>query len=330
VRVAVLGLGLVGGSVAQALPSHQVLGWDPSVDARDEAGAWGLPVTGSAADAVEPADLVVLAGPVTANDDLLAEVLAQRPDVLVTDVGSVKVPLVQRWQALGSRGRLVPGHPMAGSEGAGWGAADPAMLVGARWALCPGPWCTQADWRAVAEVVLSTGAVVVPAHPVAHDEAVALASHAPHVLAAVLGATAGGSPLALALGAGSFRDLTRVSAAPPERTTEFLFANRSPLAEALHRFADELRAVAEELEELDRSALARLLADGHAARAAWEAGRSPVHAQPVPLGDEGWAEELHALAAAGGVVTALQGSLMTVAVPAVASAEPEPGGARGG
>ena len=280
-RVTVLGLGLVGGSVVQALAgSHQVLGWDPDDAARSAAADWGLPVATSLDDAVASADLVVLAGPVGANDDLLAEVLGRRPDALVTDVGSVKVPLVQRWQALGSRGRVVPGHPMAGSEGSGWEAADPAMLVGARWVLCPGPWCTQEDWRAVAEVVLST---------------------------------------ARALAAGSYRDLTRVSAAPPARTTEFLFANRQPLAEVLHRFADELRAVAEELEEMDRSALARLLDDGHTARASWEAARTPAHVQEVPIGDEGWAEELHALAAAGGVVTALTGSLMTVALSAPAS-----------
>lgn len=313
-RIAVLGLGLVGGSVAQALSSHQVLGWDPSPEALAAAAAWGLPVAPDLAGAVEGADLVVLAAPVGANDDLLAEVLGRRPDVLVTDVGSVKVPLVQRWQALGSRARLVPGHPMAGSEASGFAAADPALLVGARWVLSPGPWCTQQDWLAVAELVLSTGAVVVPAHPVRHDEAVALASHAPHVLAAVLGATTAGSSLAQALAAGSFRDLTRVSAASPARTGEFLFANRQPLAEVLHRVADDLRAVAEELEEMDRSALSSLLAEGHAARRAWETSRTPALETQVPLGDEGWAEELHALADAGGVVTGLTGHLLTVGV----------------
>jgi prephenate dehydrogenase len=313
-RVSVLGLGLVGGSLAQSLTDHQVLGWDPDASAVEAAAGWGLPVAADLAGALESPDLVVLAGPVGANDDLLAEVLARRPDVLVTDVGSVKVPLVQRWQALGSRGRLVPGHPMAGSASSGWAAADPALFQDARWALCPGPWCTQQDWLAVAELVLSTGAVVVPAHPVRHDEAVALASHAPHVLAAVLGATTARSALAQALAAGSFRDLTRVSAAPPSRTGEFLFANRQPLAEVLHRFADELRAVAEELEEMDRSALLALLGDGHAARTAWETGRTPAATQQVPLGDEGWAEELHALADHGGVVTALTGHLLTVGV----------------
>lgn len=312
-RVSVLGLGLVGGSLAQALTSHQVLGWDPDPSAADAAARWGLPVAGDLGAAVEAADVVVLAAPVGANDDLLAEVLGRRPDVLVTDVGSVKTPLVQRWQALGARGRLVPGHPMAGSEAAGWFAADPALFVGARWVLCPGPWCPQEDWLAVAELVLSTGAVVVPAHPVRHDEAVAVASHAPHVLAALVGAATGEQLLAQALAAGSFRDLTRVSAAPPERTAEFLFANRAQLAEVLHRFADELRVTAEELEQLDRSALDALLDRGHRARVAWEGSRAITGTSQVPLG-AGWVEELHALADHGGVVTAVTGALLTVSL----------------
>ena len=175
-RIAVLGLGLIGGSVALGLArTHDVIGFDPASDASRTGAGSRLVFADTAQEAVEGADVVVLAAPVPANDDLLALV----PDTaVVTDVGSVKAPIAAAWQ----HQRLVPGHPMAGAETAGWGAATPDLFTGARWALCPGPWASQQDFLTVCALVLELGAVVVPVDPVEHDAAAARISHAPHLV----------------------------------------------------------------------------------------------------------------------------------------------------
>ena len=123
-RTAVLGLGLVGGSVARALATStgaDVVGWDPDDGVRAQAAADGLPVAATLQQAVDGAELVVLGAPVPANDALLARLPA---GLLVTDVGSVKQPVVDAWERLDAPPALVPGHPMAGSETAGWSASS--------------------------------------------------------------------------------------------------------------------------------------------------------------------------------------------------------------
>lgn len=308
-RVAVLGLGLVGGSVARALREvHDVVGFDPSSEVREQAAGCGVEVAGEPAAACAGADLVVLAGPVAANDRLLAEV----PDgVLVTDVGSVKGPIVRRWACLPGKPRLVPGHPMAGSERAGWAASRADLFRGARWVLCPGQWAPPEDWVAVAEIVLGLGAEVVPADPARHDDAVAVVSHAPHVVAAALGAAVedgGGAPLARSLAAGSFRDLTRVTASPPERTAAFCAANGAATARALREVGARLHRAADRLERGDADAVADLLRQGHRARQQADAARDTCvpGVLDVRLDDPRWADPLTALADAGGIVAGVE------------------------
>jgi prephenate dehydrogenase len=290
--VSVVGLGQLGGSLAAALvgAGRPVSGWDPDPAARDAAAARGVTISR------EPAGVVVLAVPMPVLGTALAE-LSLDPDATVTDVGSVKVPVLAD---LGAQhgDRFVGGHPMCGTERSGHAATDPTLFTGARWAVCLEPGTDLRRWLRVAEVALAVGAEVVPVTAAEHDDAVAAVSAVPHLLAAALAAAAGqAGPLALALAAGSFRDGTRVIGSDPAFVTALVEGNAGPAAAAL----DRVRA------QLDRP-WADLVADGHAVRTA-SSGRRPVR---VPLDRAA----LLALGRAGGAVTGRLAAFVEGWVPA--------------
>ncbi|MGY1644516.1 prephenate dehydrogenase/arogenate dehydrogenase family protein [Geodermatophilus sp. SYSU D00703] len=278
--VGVVGLGQLGGSLAAALVAagRPVTGWDVDPAAREAAAARGVRI------GRELAGIVVLAVPLPAMTRAL-EGLTVAPDATVTDLGSVKVPVLEQLgAALG--GRYVGGHPMCGTERSGHAATDPDLFAGARWAVCLEPGTELPRWLRVAEVALAVGAEVVPVTAAEHDEAVAAISHVPHLLAAALAAAAGeAGPLALALAAGSFRDGTRVIASDPAFVTAMVEGNAGPTAAALARVQAQLARPWPEL-----------VAAGHAVRAGAPAGRRDVR---VPLDRTA----LLALGRAGGAVT---------------------------
>jgi prephenate dehydrogenase len=248
--VGVVGLGQLGGSLAAALAAggRPVAGWDVDPAAREAAAARGVQITR------ELSGVVVLAVPLPALATALDE-LTIDPDATVTDVGSVKVPVLETLgAAYGSR--FVGGHPMAGTERSGHGATDPGLFSGARWAVCLDPGTDLHRWLRVVEVALAVGAEVVPVTSVEHDDAVAAVSHVSHLLAAALAAAAGqAGPLALGLAAGSFRDGTRVAGSDPDFVTAMVEGNAGPTAAGLARVQQQLARPWDEL-----------VADGHAVR----------------------------------------------------------------
>ena len=276
--VAVVGLGQLGGSLAAALVAagRTVTGWDTDPAARDAAAARGVSI-GRALSGV-----VVLATPIPALATAL-EGLDVAADATVTDLGSVKVPVLAD---LGARfgSRFVGGHPMCGTERSGHAATDPELFRGARWAVCLEPGTELPRWLRVAEVALAVGASVVPVTAAEHDAAVAAVSHVPHLLAAALAAAAADAgPLALGLAAGSFASGTRVIGSDPGFVTAMVEGNAGPTGAAL----DAVRA------QLDRP-WPELVEAGHAV-AARAQGRRPVR---VPLDRAA----LLALGRAGGAV----------------------------
>jgi prephenate dehydrogenase len=289
--VGVVGLGQLGGSLAAALAAsgRPVTGWDVDPAARDAAAARGVQISR------ELTGVVVLAVPLPALATALDE-LAIDPDATVTDVGSVKVPVLETLGvAYGSR--FVGGHPMAGTERSGHEATDPGLFAGARWAVCLDPGTDLRRWLRVAEVALAVGAEVVPVTSAEHDDAVAAVSHVSHLLAAALAAAAGGAgPLALGLAAGSFRDGTRVAGSDPEFVTAMVEGNAGPTAAALGRVQQQLARPWEEL-----------IADGHAVRTR-TTGRRPVR---VPLDRTA----LLALGQQGGAVTGRRAAFLEGWVP---------------
>jgi prephenate dehydrogenase len=277
--VGVVGLGQLGGSLAAALAAagRPVAGWDVDPAARDAAAARGVRIT------QELSGVVVLAVPLPAMSTAL-DGLTVDPDATITDLGSVKTPVLQ---ALGATygDRFVGGHPMCGTERSGHTAVDPALFAGARWAVCLEPDTDLRRWLRVAEVALAVGAEVVPVSAAEHDDAVAAISHVPHLLAAALAAAAAeAGPLALTLAAGSFRDGTRVAGSDPALVTAMVEGNAGPTAAGLSRVR----------QQLDRP-WPELVAAGHAT-AARPAGKRAVR---VPLERAA----LLALGRAGGTVT---------------------------
>jgi prephenate dehydrogenase len=310
-RVAVLGLGLIGGSLVRRLAAAglTVTGYDADPGTRAIARtaaamagrtrAWS--VAGSVAEAVEGAEAVVCAVPLPALGRVLDAVAATGYEGLLTDVTSVKEPADALAAGHAPRARWVGGHPMAGTERSGFAASDPALFEGCAWVLGLDRQTRVADWTALAALYTGIGARVVPATSAEHDAAVARISHLPHLVAAALatGATRGpAGPLALALAAGSFRDGTRVAATVPALTAAMTGAN----AAALRTELDALRARLAELRHLldaadPAAALLPALAEGHAVRATWPPGSG----EPETVAAD--ADPLLELGRAGGWVT---------------------------
>jgi prephenate dehydrogenase len=277
--VGVVGLGQLGGSLAAALVAagRPVQGWDVDPAARDAAAARGVQITR------ELSGVVVLAVPLPVMGTALVGVTVA-PDATVTDLGSVKRPVLKTVGA-GFGSRFVGGHPMCGTERSGHTAVDPALFSGARWALGLEADTELPRWLRVAEIALAVGAEVVPVTAAEHDDAVAAISHVPHLLAAALAAAAGqAGPLALALAAGSFRDGTRVIGSDPGFVRAMVEGNAGPTAAALARVEEQLARP-----------WADLVADGHAV-AVRQQGRRDVR---VPLDRAA----LLSLGRAGGAVT---------------------------
>ena len=258
-RVAVLGVGLIGGSVALAARSRAgatVTGYDASADALAEAVDRRAVdrACDDVATAVADADAVFVAAPVSALGPLVEQALASAPDdCVVTDVGSTKRAVV----AAHDDPRFVGGHPLAGAETAGVAYARADLFDGAVWYLTPGPRASGELYERLHRLLVSFGA-----HPTAidadiHDRMLASVSHLPHVLANVLvaqaAATLGGERLP-ATGP-SFRDATRVAGAPSAIWTDIYLSNRDALLAELDDFVERLEHVRGALERGDADAI---------------------------------------------------------------------------
>jgi prephenate dehydrogenase len=322
VRTAVIGLGLIGGSLLRALAGagHPVLGYDadPATRAMARTAAARAPlgsrwqITGTIRDAASGADLVVLAVPLPAVATVLDELAATGYSGLVTDVTSVKGPVrdlvTERSARFGHLAGFVGGHPMAGRETSGFRAADPDLFRDCAWVLCLEPQLTDAaDWLTLANLITRMGARVVPTTADEHDRAVALISHVPHLVASALAAQAGTDPLALTLGAGSFRDGTRVAQSPPEQTAAMCGGNAFAVSAALDAVLAALEAAREALEsEEPIKALVPWLASGTSTRRGWP----PAPSDTVDLPAQ--PEVLLRLGRAGGWITSVAPDLSTV------------------
>lgn len=272
--VAILGLGLMGGSLGLALrkrgAAREVVGWGRRPETREEALARGAMdrAADSPEEAVRGADLVVLCVPVATIVPLLEKIAPDcKAKAALTDVGSAKARIVAEAERIVG-GRFVGGHPMCGSEESGLVAARADLYQGATWVLTPTPQTDPAALERVAAMAQASGAVLRECDPDTHDRWVASLSHLPHVLAYGLAQTAGDQvePEGAALAAGSFRDGTRVAKSDPAFWTEILLDNRAAVLESLDVFlewADRTRAA---LDAGDAEKLSELLAAAHAAR----------------------------------------------------------------
>lgn len=246
-QVALLGTGLIGGSLGIRLRERQLVGKitgydrDPaSLALARERGAVDE-VAGSPQEAVRGAQLVILAVPVLSTVELLRQIIpALDSGVTISDVGSTKQKIIEEVRPLLPEGAcFIGGHPMAGSEEAGIRAADPALLENAIYLLAPVAG-TPADKIALfSDLIQATGAQPVIMEAAEHDRIVTMVSHLPHLAAAalVICASHGGDlELIRTLAAGGFRDTTRVALGNPEIWRDICLSNQENLAGALKLF----------------------------------------------------------------------------------------------
>jgi prephenate dehydrogenase len=268
VRVAVIGTGLIGGSIGLALTAlgHDVVGFDRDTAAL--ARAVGLGAVGSAAPDLRAAaagvDVAFVAVPVGSTADAVVELLdAGVP--LVTDVGSVKGAIVA--DVLGRcpqrAARFIGGHPMAGSEQEGVDGARADLFVGAAWVVTPTPATPQDAYATLDALLRELEAEVVAVAPEDHDVLVSFVSHVPQLAAATLMDVAVAHEARhrglLRLAAGGFRDMTRIAASQSTMWLDILTSNRAAVLGALDAYVAGLQTARDVIANGDREELAGLL-----------------------------------------------------------------------
>ncbi|HZE49977.1 MAG TPA: prephenate dehydrogenase/arogenate dehydrogenase family protein [Jatrophihabitantaceae bacterium] len=285
-RVAVLGLGLIGGSLVNAIRQSglDVIGYDTDPRTAAAASAAGFPVTASDASAVHGADLVVLAMPLPEVGNALRSLAPHlAPGAVLTDVGTLKAPVLELVRATIPTTRFVGGHPLAGTENSGWDAADPLLFRDAPWALTLESDTDLASWIALAELVCDLGAKPVAATAAEQDAAVAHVIGLPHVLAEALALTGlTGGELGLSLAAGSYMTGSRVARTRPDLVATWCDGNPelvTALDDVIARLSDARDHLATKGSVLD------LAIAGHRARMDWEhRDFEPVELTADPVG----------------------------------------------
>jgi prephenate dehydrogenase len=259
-KVALIGTGLIGGSIGIALREKRLVkvisGYDSdpaSAAAAVERGAIDIAVE-SPLEAVRGADLIILAVPVMSTLHLLKEIIpAVGKGAVITDVGSTKGSIMAAVeQMLPPTVHFIGGHPMAGSEESGIAGADPALLENAIYVLTPGSTTPPGAIDRLAEMLKQAGAQPLMLDPLAHDRAVASVSHLPHITAAALVQSVVGvseHELVHTLAAGGFRDSTRIALGNPDVWCDICISNRWALLAALKRFKVKLEVLEEALAE---------------------------------------------------------------------------------
>lgn len=276
-KVAIIGSGLIGGSIGLGLragspPAHvTVYDRDPAASRLAvERGAADV-AAAAVAEAVRDSDVIFVCVPVGAVAGVVWEAASAAPEgAILTDVGSTKVRVMVEVERSGElQGRFVGGHPMAGSEDEGVAAARADLFAGAWWILTPPEDPAAGVIERLADVLTTLGARVEPMRADAHDELMAIVSHLPQLLSSALMETARGEvtdPALLALGAGGFRDVTRIAASSPAMWTDIIRENREALIAALDAFGRRLSMVRDQVERADDAAIRSFLESARSAR----------------------------------------------------------------
>lgn len=269
-KVALLGTGLMGGSLGMAVRerglARQVWGYNRSISPLEEAREKGAVdhYSGEIREVVEGADLVVLSVPVRHCPGLLSSCLPYlSPGALVTDLGSTKSYLMESITSLlPGNVYYIGGHPMTGSEESGIKAADPAIWENAVYVLTPSNQAPAPYVEGMKKLVEELGAQPVFLSPGEHDRTVALTSHLPHLVAVALVKVAAGEEnrqLIKSLAAGGFRDTTRVAMGNPEMWKDICITNREAIVEGLQRISVEIERLRDCLQEEKENGLEKNL-----------------------------------------------------------------------
>ena len=280
-RLAVIGVGLIGGSFALALKQAKlaahVIGAGrnrANLELARERGAIDT-IAPDAAAAARDADLVLVAAPVAQFEPIFRAIGPQlKASALVTDAGSTKRDVVAAARsALGSKiAQFVPAHPVAGAEQSGAAAATVGLFLDRRVVLTPLPENRPESIQRVEDAWKACGARITRLDPDQHDAVLAAVSHLPHLLAYALVddiARRDNAEQLFSYAAGGFRDFTRIASSHPEMWRDICLANRDRLLAELGRYQDKLGGVGRLLQAGDAAGLEKLFAEARQARDQW-------------------------------------------------------------
>jgi prephenate dehydrogenase len=280
-RLAVIGVGLIGGSFALALKQAKlaahVIGAGrnrANLELARERGAIDS-IAPDAAAAARDADLVLVAAPVAQFEPIFRAIGPQlKASALVTDAGSTKRDVIAAARsALGSKiAQFVPAHPVAGAEQCGAAAATAGLFLDRRVVLTPLPENRQQSIQRVEDAWKACGARITRLDADEHDAVLAAVSHLPHVLAYALVhdiAKRGNAEQLFSYAAGGFRDFTRIASSHPEMWRDICIANRDRVLNELSHYEKKLAIVKRLLEAGDAAALEQLFTEAREARNQW-------------------------------------------------------------
>ncbi|MNO60334.1 prephenate dehydrogenase [compost metagenome] len=260
-KIAIFGVGLIGGSLALCLkdkPGFTIVGHSPrpnSLKRMLERGVVDV-ATSSMEEAVKDADFIFLCVPVSNLEPYLEELyrLPLKPGCIITDVGSTKAAVADCAQKLArSDVHFIGGHPMAGSERSGVDAATTLLFENAFYVLTPSPGVPEEAYSRLEKLLTYTRAQIVRVDPVMHDRIVGAISHLPHIIAVALVNQIcdynGSNDLYRTLAAGGFRDITRIASSDPVIWRDILLSNRDVLLGQLKDWNREISTFVSLLEE---------------------------------------------------------------------------------
>jgi prephenate dehydrogenase len=267
-RVLIIGLGLIGGSLAMCIkaqhPGAELIGFDADEDQMDLAMMLG--VIDRAAGSIEmeapKADLIIIATPVLTTGSIIESLasLQLKDEVIVTDTGSTKGSISLKASSLRGKGiAFIGGHPMAGSHKSGVAAAKKILFENAFYLLTTDTMVRRETVDRLKEWLSGTRAKFLEVSPQEHDYLTGVVSHFPHIIAASLVHQASraeeGNPLVNRLAAGGFRDITRIASSSPRMWRDILLQNREVLISLLSDWQDEMGRVKELLITNDRDSI---------------------------------------------------------------------------
>ncbi len=250
--IAIIGVGLIGGSLGLAIKAlsnpPRIIGVsrrEQTVAKALEVGAIDQGLT-SIPDAVKDADLVFVATPLNAIVDTIKKIVPLlKPGVIITDVGSTKSNIIESVeQFLPDNLCFIGGHPMAGSEQQGVSFASPILFKNSFYILTPTKYTNTSDFRSLHSLLTSIGAQVLAVDPEKHDKIVSTLSHLPHIISAALVNLASKqtkeSKNLLLIAAGGFRDMTRIAASNPDMWRDICMENSEAIMGSLEEFTKSL------------------------------------------------------------------------------------------
>lgn len=276
--VLIIGLGMIGGSLAKALKendfSKQVIGYDQSCSAIELAIELGVIDNGfdNIARCAAIADLIILAVPVKATATVLSLIKdVLRPNVLISDVGSTKGSVIEAARTVFGQvpSYFIPAHPIAGSEKSGVQAADSQLFVKHKVIITPHDKACEQGILTIARMWQSTGAEVLQMDVTKHDEVLAATSHLPHLLAFSLVDSLAKESASLDIfryAAGGFRDFTRIAASDPTMWSDVCGANKQAILQQINLFSDGLANLKAAIEQDDEQSIKGIFTRARAAR----------------------------------------------------------------